>query len=150
MIAEHQEQHNEEQQSEEQQKVVKFVFWIAFALLLCITVFTLKEKYTDEQEFEMYATQAVAENNPLLCENIKNLRLSSQCYNIFIQSGYDCTGQEPMSDACLISQGVFLQDDLFCDVVFTGTKVPENLECRVSVFIERYTNEGLRDCCHIE
>ena len=150
MIAEHQEQHNEEQQSEEQQKVVKFVFWIAFALLLCITVFTLKEKYTDEQEFEMYAAQAAAENNPLLCENIKNLRLSSQCYSIFIQSGYDCTGQEPMSDACLIGQGVFLQDDLFCDMVFTGTKVPENLECRVSVFIERYTNEGLRDCCHIE
>ena len=150
MIPEQREEQTEEQQKEELQKVVKCIFWIALALLLLITSITLKTKYTDEQEFEMYAAQAAAENNPLLCENIKNLRLSSQCYSIFVQQGYDCTAQEPMSDACLISQGVFLQDDLFCDMVFTGTKVPENLECRVSVFIERYTNEGLRDCCHIE
>ncbi|MBI5002984.1 hypothetical protein HZC31_06365 [Candidatus Woesearchaeota archaeon] len=150
MTAEHKEQQKEEQRKEELQKVVRFFFWIALTLLICITLFTLKARYTDEKESEMYAVQAAAENNPLLCENIKNLRLSSQCYSIFIRQGYDCTGKEPMSDACLIAQGVFLQDDLFCDIVFTGTKVPENLECRVSVFIERYTNEGLRDCCHIE
>ena len=144
MAAEHQEQH------EEQQKVAKFFFWTALTILIIITYITLKTNWTDEQEFEKYAAQAKAENNPLLCENIKNLRLSSQCYNVFVRQGYDCTGQEPLSDACLIAQGVFLQDDLFCDMVFIATKVPENLECRVSVFIERYTNEGLRDCCHIE
>ncbi len=137
-------------ENQEHRAVVKFFFWSVLIILIIITLITLKTKYSDEKEFEMYAAQAEEENNPILCENIKNLRLSSQCYSIFVSQGYDCTGQEPWSDACLIAQGVFLKDDLFCDIVFTGTKVPENLECRVSVFIERYTNEGLRDCCHIE
>ncbi len=130
--------------------IQKFFFWTALSILIVITIFAIKTKYSDDNEFEWYANRAVAENNPLLCENIKNLRLSSQCYSIFIEQGYDCTAQNPMSDACLIAQGIFLQDDLFCDIVFTGTKVPENLECRVSVFIERYTNEGLSDCCHLQ
>ncbi len=136
--------------SEETATVAKCFFWAVVVLLIIITAATLKTNYTNEKAFEWYTARAAAENNPLLCENIKNLRLSSQCYSVFVEQGYDCTSQEQMSDACLIAQGVFLQDDLFCDMVFTETKVPENLECRVSVFIERYTNEGLRDCCHIE
>lgn len=132
------------------QNIAKMLFWIAAILLIIIIGITLKDNTINEKEFEFYTAEAIAENKQLLCENIKNLRLSSQCYSTFVKTGYDCTSQEPMSDACLIAQGVFLQDDLFCDIVFTGTKVPENLECRVSVFIERYTNEGLRDCCHIK
>ncbi|MBI5073052.1 hypothetical protein HZA99_04500 [Candidatus Woesearchaeota archaeon] len=129
----------------------KYLFWITFAILLIITFLAIKTKYADEKEFEMYARQAAAQNNPFLCENIKNLRLSSQCYMPFVENGFDCTKQiaTNSSSACLIAQGVYLQDDFFCDAVLTGTNVPENLECRVSVFIQRYTNEGLSDCCHI-
>lgn len=137
-------------ENKEYHAVAKFFFWSVFSILIIISIMTLKEKYTDEKEFAQYAAVARGENNPLLCENIKNLRLSSQCYSSFVQEGYDCTTEAHPSDACLIAQGVATKDDLFCDMVFFDNKVPENLECRVSVFIERYSDEGLSDCCHIK
>ena len=137
--------------TEEHVQVAKFVFWTTLILLVVILFFSAKTAYEIEQQYEIYTKQAQEQNNPLLCENIKNLQLSSQCYAPFIQEGFDCRAQAETntSSACLITQGVQLQDDLFCDAVLTGTNVPENLECRVSVFIQRYTNEGLSDCCHI-
>lgn len=137
--------------NEEHLRVAKYLFWIVFFILFLATLFCLKTKYANEKEFETYTPQATEQNNPVLCENIKNLQLSSQCYVPFIEKGFDCRGQMQTnsSSACLIAQGVYLQDDLFCDAELTGTNVPENLECRVSVFIQRYTNEGLSNCCHI-
>jgi hypothetical protein len=134
----------------EPREIAKFFFWLSLTLLLIMSLLTVTAKYTNEKEFAHYAAAAEAEKNPLLCENIKNLRLSSQCYSPFIQGGYDCTTEAHPSDACLIAQGVATKDDLFCDMVFFDNKIPENLECRVSVFIERYSDEGLSDCCHIK
>ncbi len=134
----------------ESREIAQFFFWLSLTLLVIMSLMTVNTKYTEKKEFAQYAAAAEAENNPLLCENIKNLRLSSQCYSSFVQEGYDCTTQAHPSDACLIAQGVATKDDLFCDMVFFDNKVPENLECRVSVFIERYSDEGLSDCCHIK
>ena len=138
--------------SEDHLKLAKSVFWTTLILLLVILFLSTRAAHKAEQQYETYTKQAQEQNNPLLCENIKNLQLSSQCYAPFILNGFDCRAQAQTntSSACLIAQGVQLQDDLFCDAVLTGTNMPENLECRVSVFIQRYTNEGLSDCCHIE
>lgn len=131
--------------------VAKRLFWFACIILMIITFFSIKTSYEDNQEYQEYQEQAKEENNPALCENIKNIQLSSLCYQSFVENGFDCrtAAQTNTSSACLISQAVFLQNNLFCDAVLTGKKVPENLECRVSVFIQRYTNEGLSNCCHI-
>ena len=136
--------------NQEQQKVAKFFFWTVLSILIVMSLLTGKAKYTDEKEFALYEEKARETNNPKECENIKSLRLSSLCYSQFVEAGYDCTAEEQRSEACLIAQGVATKDDLFCDMVFFDTKVPENLECRVSVFIERYSDEGLSDCCHIK
>ena len=136
--------------NQDHKKVTKFFFWTTFTILVIMSLFAVKAKYTDEKEFTLYAEKAQETNNPKECENIKSLRLSSLCYSLFVKAGYDCTAEEQQSDACLIAQGVATKDDLFCDMVFFDTKVPENLECRVSVFIERYSDEGLSDCCHIK
>ena len=131
--------------------LAKYVFGTTLILLVVILFLSTRAAHKAEQQHEIYTKQAQEQNNPLLCENIKSLQLSSQCYAPFIQKGFDCRAQAQtnISSACLIAQGVQLQDDLFCDAVLTGTNVPENLECRVSVFIQRYTNEGISDCCHI-
>ncbi len=137
--------------TEEHVQVAKYVFWTALIILGIIFIIEVKTVHEHSQQYKIYQQQAQEQNNPLLCENIKNLKLSSQCYAPFILNGFDCRAQAQTntSSACLIAQGVQLQDDLFCDAVLTGTNMPENLECRVSVFIQRYTNEGLSDCCHI-
>ncbi|MEK6867780.1 MAG: hypothetical protein AABX98_03065 [Nanoarchaeota archaeon] len=137
-------------ENQEHHAVAKFFFWTAFSIIIVISILIVKTKYTDEKEFAQYAEKAQETNNPKECENIKSLRLSSLCYSQFVEAGYDCTTEEHPSDACLIAQGVATKDDLFCDMVFFDDKVPENLECRVSVFIERYSDEGLSDCCHIK
>ncbi len=131
-------------------QLAKRIFWII--LLLCIIVISLTsiKKIQEWEEANQNMEAALNENNPLLCENIKNLRYSAQCYSTFISQSYDCRTQDLQSDACLLAQGVFLKNDTFCDAVFPEEKLPLNLECRVSVFIERYTHEGLRDCCHIQ
>ncbi len=132
------------------EQLAKRIFWMS--LLLCLMFFFIIsfQKIQDLQEYTQYNEEAFSKNNPLLCENIKNLRYSAQCYSQFILRGYECQAQDMhASDACLLAQGVFLKNDTFCDTAFPEEKLPLNLECRVSVFIERYTNEGLRDCCHI-
>lgn len=132
------------------EQLAKRIFWISlFLCLLVIFIFSF-QKLQDVQEYNYYNKKAGSENSPMLCENIKNLRYSAQCYSAFISQGYNCRAQELHSDACLLAQGVFLKNDTFCDAVFPENELPLNLECRVSVFIERYTYEGLRDCCRIQ
>ncbi len=130
--------------------LVKRIFCIVCVVLIIVLFIKSVGYLKDKKEYEHFAALAFGENTSRYCENIKNLQFSSLCYSEFIVHGFDCRSQENSSDACMLAQAVFLQDDLFCDAVFTGTKVPENLECRVSVFIERYTHEGLSDCCHIK
>ncbi len=125
------------------------IFWISLLLCLLIVGIKIKTHFVEEEEYKIYTLKAESDDDPTLCENIKNLRFSSLCYSGFINKGYDCLEQEEPGDSCLIAQAVLLKDDLFCDMVL-GNKVPENLECRVSVFIERYSDEGLSDCCHIK
>lgn len=132
-----------------EEKLPRLLFWSSLLLLLFISSLILFQSIEDKKEYASWNEKAMLENSPSLCENIKSLRLSSQCYSQFIAKGFDCTNQSTTSDACLLAQGVAGEDDLFCDAVFPE-KVRENLECRVSVFIQRYTHEGLSDCCHIE
>lgn len=132
-----------------EEKLPRLVFFSSLFLLLFIFLLLLFQSFQDKKEYAHWTENALEENDASLCENIKNLQLSSQCYQPFVEKGLDCTTQPVLSDACLLAQGVHLQDDLFCDAAFPE-KVPENLECRVSVFIQRYTHEGLSDCCHIE
>jgi isochorismate hydrolase len=130
--------------------LAKRLFWFNLFLCLIVIFFLAFQKIHDLQEYQQSQQDAQSKNNPILCENIKNLRYSAQCYSTFISQGYDCRTQDMHADACLLVQGVFLKNDTFCDAAFPEEKLPLNLECRVSVFIERYTNEGLRDCCHIQ
>lgn len=132
-----------------EEKLPKLVFWSCLILLIFIFLLFLFQNFQDKKEYAFWNEKAVQENDASFCENIKNLGFSSRCYSSFVQQGYDCRAAEKPVSPCLLAQGVHLQDDLFCDAVFPE-KVQENLECRVSVFIQRYTHEGLSDCCHIE
>ncbi len=127
--------------------LAKSIFWVVlFFILLLFFVFTA---FSDEKQAEYYTAWAEAENNPAYCENIKTLQRSSQCYAVFVQQGFSCKELAKQSNACLFAEAVLSQSDLACDLIFPE-QVTLNLECRVSVFIERYTNEGLSDCCHIK
>ncbi len=123
----------------------KIIFWISVLVLLFLSANTLLEKYYAQKEFSYYNQKAVQENNPVYCERISNFRYAATCYTQFMQQGYACT-----TDPCYLAYALYIQDDWYCDTVFPENKLPLNLECRVSVFIERYTNEGLSDCCHLE
>lgn len=141
---------NDEELKQIQEALPKYVFWTAATLLVFVLSWLLLTSIQEKKEYNYWNEKAVKDNTPNLCENIKNLQLSARCYSQFITTGFDCTTQAQTSDACLVAQGVFLKNDTFCDAVFPEEKLPLNLECRVSVFIERYTNEGLSDCCHIK
>ncbi len=123
----------------------KIIFWISLLLLLFLSVNAIIEKYYDAEEFSYYNQKAVQENNAVYCERISNFRYAALCYSSFMQQGYSCS-----TDPCYFSYALYIKDDWYCDTVFPESKLPLNLECRVSVFIERYTNEGLSDCCHLE
>ncbi len=138
---------NEKDIPEEVVSLSKIILGITvFFIFLLSFLFTT---FSDEKQAEYYTAWAEAENNPAYCENIKTLQRSSQCYAVFVQQGFSCKELAKQSNACLFAEAVLSQSDLACDLVFPE-QVTLNLECRVSVFIERYTNEGLSDCCHIE
>jgi len=128
-------------------KFAKTIFWIAFIVLMLVMAAKLITALHDIQEYRLYRGKAQAAHEPAECKNIKNLRFSALCYSDFVEEGYVCSRTSP---ACLIAQGAYVQDEGFCDEVFPQEQLPYLLECRVSLFIERYTNEGLSDCCHIK
>lgn len=127
------------------ERLEKAIFWISFVLFSAVLLSTIFRANHDEEEYSFFLEKARTAHDPSSCENIKNSQFSSQCYKVFIEQGVQC----PPSDTCYIAEAVHKDDELFCDEVFPEKKLPFNLECRVSVFIERYTDEGLRDCCHI-
>ncbi len=121
----------------------KFIFYISLLLIIFLTVNTYLENYYSTKEYSYYNQKALQENNPVYCERVSNFRYAAMCYSSFVQ-GYSCT-----TDPCYFAYALYIKDDWYCDKAFPHN-VPLNLECRVSVFIERYTNEGLSDCCHIK
>ena len=127
--------------------LAKTIFWIALIVLIIVITTKLMTALDDEQEYRLYTAKAEAARNPTQCKNIKNLQFSALCYSNFVKEGYVCS---TTSVACLIAQAVYEQDEGFCDAVFPPEELPYLLECRVSFFIERYTNEGLSDCCNIK
>jgi magnesium-transporting ATPase (P-type) len=122
-------------------------------LTMSIIIFTNMYMANKEQRSEGYywTQRATMEENAAWCNEIDNLQYEVQCYSIFIKKGYNCNEQErsTKSKGCLIAFAVQNQDELLCDEYFPPEELPYNLECRVTLFIERYTNEGISDCCHI-
>lgn len=123
----------------------KTIFWITAIILLFLSADAVLEKYYAAKEYSYYSQKAVQENNPVYCERIGNFRYAAQCYSYFVQQGHTCT-----TEPCYLAYALYIQDDWYCDTVFPESRLPLNMECRVSVFIERYTHEGLSDCCYIE
>ncbi len=121
------------------EKLSKQIFWISFILLLILLTIKISSSISEKQQYE----QAQSAQNPEFCEGIESLQYQVQCYSKFLNQGYSCS-----TDACFFAYTLYIKDDWYCDKAFPDN-VPLNLECRVSVFIERYTNEGLSDCCHI-
>ena len=121
----------------------KLFFWFTSIILTVILLSSIYTVIQDKNEYINYNQKAIQENDPEYCKEISNFRYATWCYASFVKQGYECT-----TDACFIAYAVFIQDDWYCDKVFSENKLQLNLECRVSVFIERYTHEGLSDCCH--
>jgi hypothetical protein len=121
-------------------KLSKQLFWISFVILIIVFAVQINNGISEHKQSQ----QAYAAENPEACEAIELFRYQAVCYSRFLDSGYSCA-----TDACYFAYAVHIEDDWYCDKVFP-TNVPLNLECRVSVFIERYTHEGLSDCCYME
>ncbi|MFA6889027.1 MAG: hypothetical protein WC254_06040 [Candidatus Woesearchaeota archaeon] len=123
-------------------KLSKYTFWISFVILLIIFIVKINDSILEKEQYEK--VQSV--QNPDFCESINSFKYQAQCYSKFI--GQDYSNYSCSTDACFFAYALHIEDDWYCDKVFPDN-VPLNLECRVSVFIERYTHEGLSDCCHI-
>lgn len=120
------------------EKLSKQIFGICFVILIILLTIKISSSISEKQQH----IQAQSAQNPELCEGIKSLQYQAYCYSKFLNH-YSCS-----TDACFFAYALYIKDDWYCDKAFPDN-VPLNLECRVSVFIERYTNEGLSDCCHI-
>ena len=120
------------------EKLSKQIFWICFVILLVLLSIKISNSISEKQQYG----QAQSAQTPESCELIESFKYQTQCYSKFLNQGYSCS-----TDACFFAYALYIKDDWYCDKVFSD--VPLDLECRVSVFIERYTNEGLSDCCHI-
>ncbi len=132
--------------------LAKPVFFLS--LLLCTIVFSsmLLNAVYSKEAYKYHLANAIAANNVQLCSEIENMKFSALCYNEFVKHGYDCSAEnnEEQSPACLLALAVYKQDEFLCDAYFSAEQLPYNLECRVTLLIERYSDEGLSDCCHME
>jgi hypothetical protein len=135
----------------ETSKLVKIICVITLIILIIsfTNMYTTIQK--DITEGFYWTQRAVADNNPEWCDAISNLKYEVECYDYFVKEGFECSQNEESKDssACLIAYAIYQQDELLCDEYFPPEELPLNLECRVTLFIERYTNEGISDCCHI-
>ena len=122
------------------EKLSKTIFWICFVMLLILFTIKISNSISEKQQH----IQAQSAVTPESCEAIELLKYQAQCYSTFVRQGYSCS-----TDACFFAYALYIKDDWYCDKAFPDN-IPLNLECRVSVFIERYTNEGLSDCCHLQ
>jgi len=131
-------------------RLAKIVFIISFILCFIVLSNIIITKINDKKEYDYFIERAINNDNMTHCENIKNLRFSVLCYSEFIKKGDGCDNENSENPACLIALAAYNQDELFCDKVFPPEDLPYNLECRVTIFIERYTDEGFNNCCNIK
>jgi hypothetical protein len=132
-------------------KLAQIVCILSMIILAMLSAHNYIKHNEEERNAHYLRVQAIEENKVELCGDITNFKFAAQCYDMFIEEGYKC-GEKittETSDRCLFAEAVEGKDDEICDAYFQDN-VPLQLECRVSVFIERYTNEGLSDCCHME